>query len=83
MSSLVSNETSEPTATNHEWVKYYSQLINKTTAAAAAVSSSSNSSLNEWYQKEERTSQREDFTTPYFDGIKLSKEEEVFSKRRR
>ena len=86
MPSMVSsnNETNETASINHEWVKYYSLLINKipTSAAAAAASatasnSSSNSSLNEWYQKEERSSQREDFTTPYFDGLKLSKEEEV------
>ena len=51
---------------NHEWVKYYTALVNKSTT----------SNVNEWYQKEERTSQREDFTTPYYDGVKLDKEEE-------
>jgi len=81
MSSLASNNETpnEAASINHEWVKYYSVLINKTpaTTTAAASNSSSSSSLNEWYQKEERSSQREDFTTPYFDGLKLSKEEEV------
>lgn len=62
MSSLIENELN-----NHEWVKYYTALVNK---------SSSSCNLNEWYQKEERTTQREDFTTPYFDGVKLSKDEE-------
>ena len=53
---------------NHEWVKYYSSLINKNKVEQV---------VNEWYQKEERSAQREDFTTPYFDSLQLCKEQEV------
>jgi hypothetical protein len=53
---------------NHEWVKYYSSLISK---------NKTNEVINEWYQKEERSALREDFTTPYFDCLQLCKEQEV------
>jgi protein phosphatase slingshot len=53
---------------HHEWVKHYSSLIAKFR---------SEQHINEWYQKEERSVQREDFTTPYFDCLKLCKEQEV------
>ena len=72
MSSLLSNSSNENTNEiviykNHEWVEHYSSLVNKITPTY----NMSSNSLNEWYQKEERSSQREDFTTPYFDGLKL------------
>ena len=54
---------------HHEWVKYYSSLIAKYRTEQQYI--------NEWYQKEERSVQREDFTTPYFDCLKLCKEQEV------
>lgn len=77
MSSLLSNNSNEnnneiTSYKNHEWVEHYSLLINK----IAPTYNSSSNSLNEWYQKEERTSQREDFTTPYFDGLKLNIDDE-------
>lgn len=56
------------TTTNHEWVKYYSSLICK--------NNKTNEVINEWYQKEERSALREDFTTPYFDCLQLCKEQE-------
>lgn len=55
---------------NHDMIKYYSFLINKNKVEQQ--------SINEWYQKEERSAQREDFTTPYFDSLLLCKEQEVF-----
>jgi protein phosphatase slingshot len=54
--------------TNHEWVKYYTSLISK--------NNKTNEVINEWYQKEERSALREDFTTPYFDCLQLCKEQE-------
>lgn len=56
---------------HHEWVKYYSQL----------VANRPDQSINEWYQREERSGQRDDFTTPYFDCLKLCSEEEVFKSK--
>ena len=56
-------------ASNHEWVKYYVAFIGKY--------KTDQQYLNEWYQKEERSAQREDFTTPYFDQSCLTKEQEV------
>ncbi|CAF0835985.1 unnamed protein product [Brachionus calyciflorus] len=53
---------------NHDMIRYYSNLINKNKHEQQFI--------NEWYQKEERTSQREDFTTPYFDSLLLCKEHE-------
>lgn len=55
---------------NHDMIKYYSFLINRNKVEQQ--------SINEWYQKEERSAQREDFTTPYFDSLLLCKEQEVF-----
>lgn len=63
-----SHAASSRTEGNHEWVKYYSSLIGKNKATEV---------INEWYQKEERGAQREDFTTPYFDCLQLCKEQEV------
>lgn len=97
MSKLTRDEASrdETFQNNHEWVKYYSNLIGKnsptsTTVAAAAATAAGQASasttskspfdqvyINEWYQKEERSAQREDFTTPYFDCLLLCKEQEV------
>lgn len=57
-------------AENHDWIKYYSSLIGKNKLEQQCI--------NEWYQKEERSAQREDFTTPYFDSLQLCKEQEVF-----
>jgi hypothetical protein len=54
---------------HHEWVKYYSSLIVKYKTEQHYI--------NEWFQKEERSMQRDDFTTPYFDCLKLCKEQEV------
>ena len=67
-SSSISSSKAE---TNHEWVKYYSSLIGK--------NKSEQQFINEWYQKEERSAQREDFTTPYFDCLQLCKEQEVMT----
>ncbi|RNA41618.1 phosphatase Slingshot 2 -like protein [Brachionus plicatilis] len=53
---------------DHDMIKYYSFLINKNRVEQQ--------SINEWYQKEERSAQREDFTTPYFDSLLLCKEQE-------
>jgi hypothetical protein len=65
--SLNQSENGASATTNHEWVKYYSALKNKNEIQV----------INEWYQKEERSAQREDFTTPYFDCLKLCQEQEV------
>ncbi len=51
---------------NHEWVKHYTSSVYKTKI----------DQQNEWYQNEDRSSQREEFTTPYFDQVCLSKEQE-------
>jgi protein-tyrosine phosphatase len=58
---------------NHRWIKYYTRLAK----LHAESNATSTSTINEWYQKEERSAQREDFTTPYFDGAsQLTKEQE-------
>lgn len=54
---------------NHQWVKHYTAFI--------AKNKMEQQYLNEWYQKEDRSAQREEFTTPYFDQNCLSKEQEV------
>jgi hypothetical protein len=56
---------------NHEWIKYYLSKINKN-------SIEQQTNVNEWYEKEPRMAQRDDFTTPYFDCFKLCKEQEVY-----
>lgn len=65
LTEISSSSSNEIAQSNHEWVKYYASLVSRTTT-----------NVNEWYQKEERSTQREDFTTPYYDGIKLSKHDE-------
>jgi len=62
-------ELADPTAVqliNHEWVKHYTAAVYRTKI----------DQQNEWYQNEDRSSQREEFTTPYFDQACLSKEQE-------
>ncbi len=55
---------------NHQWVKHYTAFIGR--------SKMEQQYLNEWYQKEDRSAQREEFTTPYFvDQNCLTKEQEV------
>lgn len=54
---------------NHQWVKHYTAFIGKNKMEQQY--------LNEWYQKEDRSAQREEFTTPYFDQNCLTKEQEV------
>lgn len=63
------NTSTDSTTNNHEWAKYYSSLIGRNKCEQTYI--------NEWYQKEERSAQREDFTTPYFDCLQLCKEQEV------
>ena len=62
------NQTNQELLVNHEWVKHYSGFIGK--------SKMEQQYLNEWYQKEDRSAQREEFTTPYFDQTCLTKEQE-------
>lgn len=74
----IPNENSNETP-NHEWVKYYSGLIGRNSGGngnGGAKSPLDQIYINEWYQKEERSAQREDFTTPYFDCLQLCKEQE-------
>ena len=54
---------------NHEWVKHYTGFVGKSKVSEQLY-------LNEWYQNEDRTVQREEFTTPYFDQPCLTKEQE-------
>ena len=68
-SNISENNFNNNLCSNHEWIKYYSSLIPK--------NKSEIQNINEWYQKEERSAQREDFTTPYFDCLQLCKEQEV------
>lgn len=69
---------------SHEWVKHYLLLIGKYLNHNNSNNSILNVNklmeqnyINEWYQKEERSAQRQDFTTPYFDSLLLCKEQEV------
>ena len=68
----MANETQQQ---KNGWVKYYSSLISKNASTKNTNSNSSNNIVNfntngfirEWYLKQERIAQREDFMTPYFD----------------